>query len=186
MDFGRFFVRCINDDTDRPIAGALVRISYSGDPEGSIETLRTDESGTTETISLSAPSVELSLQPQALQPYSEYTVFVSAEGFEPVNVSGNEILGNETAILTVRMIPQSFDNTAESITIGEHTLYGDYPPKIPEAEIKDVDETGEIVLSRVVIPEYIVVHDGPPRDSRAMDYYVPYKDYIKNHDNYRG
>lgn len=27
-------------------------------------------------------------------------------------------------------------------------------------EIKPMDETGEIVLSRVVVPEYIVVHDG--------------------------
>lgn len=37
----------------------------------------------------------------------------------------------------------------------------------------------EIVLSRVVIPEYVVVHDGPPSDSAAENYYVGYKDYIK-------
>ena len=43
-----------------------------------------------------------------------------------------------------------------------------------------IDETGEIVLSRVVVPEYIVVHDGSPRDSTAQNYYVKYKDYIKN------
>lgn len=43
-----------------------------------------------------------------------------------------------------------------------------------------MDETGEIVLSRVVVPEYIVVHDGSPRDSTARNYYVKYKDYIKN------
>ncbi len=36
------------------------------------------------------------------------------------------------------------------------------------------------MLSRVVIPEYIVVHNGSPRDSTARDYYVKYKDYIKN------
>ncbi len=41
-------------------------------------------------------------------------------------------------------------------------------------------ESGEIVLSRVVIPEYVIVHDGPPSDSSANDYYVPYRDYIKN------
>ena len=64
--------------------------------------------------------------------------------------------------------------------IPAHTLYGDYPPKIAEAEIKPVMETGEIVLSRVVVPEYIVVHDGSPRDSTATNYYVKYKDYIKN------
>ena len=180
MDFGKFYVRCIDDDTDRPIEGAFVRISYSGDPEGAIETLRTDSSGVTQTISLSAPPVELSLQPQALQPYSEYTVFASAEGYESVNVEGNEIFGNETAILNIRMLPLARNNTAQSFTIGDHTLYGDYPPKIPESEIKDVSETGEIVLSRVVIPEYVVVHDGPPSDRSTKDYYVPYKDYVKN------
>ena len=46
--------------------------------------------------------------------------------------------------------------------IPAHTLYGNYPPKIPEDEIKPVNETGEIVLSRVVVPEYIVVHNGSP------------------------
>ena len=43
-----------------------------------------------------------------------------------------------------------------------------------------MDESGEIVLSRVVIPEFIVVHDGSPEDSTANDYYVRYRDYIKN------
>ena len=52
--------------------------------------------------------------------------------------------------------------------------------KIAEDEIKPVNESGEIVLSRVVVPEYIVVHDGSPRDSTAKNYYVKYKDYIKN------
>ncbi|HPF29133.1 MAG TPA: peptidoglycan-binding protein, partial [Lachnospiraceae bacterium] len=64
--------------------------------------------------------------------------------------------------------------------IPPHTLFGDYPPKIPEAEVKPVGESGEIVLSRVVIPEYVVVHDGVPADSRAKNYYVKYTDYIKN------
>ena len=52
--------------------------------------------------------------------------------------------------------------------------------KSRENEIKPVNETGEIVLSRVVVPEYIVVHNGSPRDSTAQNYYVKYKDYIKN------
>ena len=43
-----------------------------------------------------------------------------------------------------------------------------------------MDESGEIVLSRVVIPEYVIVHDGPPSDRGAKDYYVRYRDYIKN------
>ena len=36
------------------------------------------------------------------------------------------------------------------------------------------------ILNKVVIPEYIVVHDGPVGDTSAQDYYVRYKDYIKN------
>lgn len=64
--------------------------------------------------------------------------------------------------------------------IPDHTLFGEYPPKIPEDEIKPMDESGEIVLSRVVIPEYVVVHDGDPNDSSAPNYYVRYRDYIKN------
>jgi peptidoglycan hydrolase-like protein with peptidoglycan-binding domain len=43
-----------------------------------------------------------------------------------------------------------------------------------------MNESGEIVLSRVVIPDYVIVHDGPPSDSSANDYYVRYRDYIKN------
>ena len=43
-----------------------------------------------------------------------------------------------------------------------------------------MDESGEIVLSRVVIPEYIIVHDGVPSDYTAQNYYVRYRDYIKN------
>ncbi len=55
-----------------------------------------------------------------------------------------------------------------------------YPPKIAEDMIKPVNPSGGIVLSRVVVPRTIVVHDGAPADSTARDYYVPYKDYIKN------
>jgi len=66
------------------------------------------------------------------------------------------------------------------IVIPDHTLYGEYPPKIAEDEVKTVAETGEIVLSRVVIPQTIVVHNGVPTDPTATNYYVPYLDYIKN------
>jgi peptidoglycan hydrolase-like protein with peptidoglycan-binding domain len=68
----------------------------------------------------------------------------------------------------------------ELYVIPPHTLYGDYPPKIAEPEVKARYETGEIVLSQVVIPEYIVVHDGPPTDTSAANYYVKFRDYIKN------
>ena len=165
-----------------PIENATVTISYTGDPENTLDTLTTDSSGQTPTVELPAPPLDLSLDPDALvQPYAEYNIMVTAEGFEPVYVSGSEILADELSLQPIRMNPLAVTEEDEKIvTIPAHTLWGEYPPKIPEDEIKPMAETGEIVLSRVVIPEYVIVHDGVPSDSTAPNYWVRYRDYIKN------
>ena len=164
-----------------PIQNANITISYTGDPNNTLETLTTDSSGQTDAVSLSTPPLEYSLTPNSPMPYSEYTVSVTAPGYEPVTVSGVEVLPDVTALQNIEMIPtETAEGDDEIIVIPDHTLYGDYPPKIPEDEIKPMDESGEIVLSRVVIPEYIVVHDGVPTDTTASNYYVRYQDYIKN------
>ena len=166
-----------------PVTGAVVDI-VSGEEQGKIvEELTTDESGQTEEITLPAPSVDLSLEPQNQRPYSEYSITVRAEGYEPVTISGSEILAGQLSLQPIRLTPLSEVSGPEisvDIDIPEHTLYGIYPPKIPEDEIKPVGTSGEIVLSRVVIPETVVVHDGVPSDRSAANYYVPYRDYIKN------
>ena len=166
----------------RPIAEARISISYTGRPEQTLEQVTTDSSGQSEVLTLDAPPEEWSLDPNnERQPYSEYTLDVSAPGFEPVSIAGTEILANVKAIQNVRMRPSETGGEEEEVfVIPAHTLYGDYPPKIAEDEIKPTNESGEIVLSRVVVPEYIVVHDGSPRDTTATNYYVKYKDYIKN------
>ena len=165
-----------------PIPGATVTISYTGDPDSPIETLTTDESGQTPEINLKAPPRELSLTPDITeQPYSEYNIQVTAEGFETVLVSGSEILAGAYSLQPIRMNPLDVTEEEEKVVvIPPHTLFGEYPPKIPEEEIKPMNETGEIVLSRVVIPEYVIVHDGDPEDPTARNYWVRYKDYIKN------
>ena len=165
-----------------PIPGATVTISYTGDPDSSIETLTTDESGQTPEINLKAPPRELSLTPDITeQPYSEYNIQVTADGFETVLVSGSEILAGAYSLQPIRMNPLNVTEEEEKVVvIPPHTLFGEYPPKIPEEEIKPMNETGEIVLSRVVIPEYVIVHDGDPEDPTAKNYWVRYKDYIKN------
>lgn len=163
-----------------PIAGANVTISITGEPGSVVETLTTDDSGQTPLVELPAPSLEYSMEPSEVRPYSEYDISVEAPGYEPVIVEASEILPDVTSLQPISMIPELEPGREEDIFIPDHTLYGDYPPKIPEAEIKPMDETGEIVLSRVVIPEYVVVHDGVPSDPTAQDYYVRYTDYIKN------
>lgn len=166
-----------------PIAGATVIISYTGDPETPIATLTTDSSGETETITLPTPPLSYSLDPESLQqPYAEYNILVTAEGYEPVYVTGSEMFEGELSLQPIRMNPVEMEPGREEkrVPIPVHTLFGDYPPKIPEDEIKPMGETGEIVLSRVVVPEYVIVHDGVPSDSTAPNYWVRYKDYIKN------
>ena len=94
--------------------------------------------------------------------------------------AGTEILPDETAIQEILMKRSVQTGEFDRIVIGPHTLFGNYPPKIAESEIKPMTESGEIVLSRVVIPEYVIVHDGAPSDSSARNYWVRYRDYIKN------
>lgn len=182
MAQGFLQVDVISDENNFPVADAEVSISRTGEPENTLEQLTTNNSGQTENVSLEAPPVELSLQPDSEQPYAEYTIRITAPGYEPLVISGTEVLADATAIQPARLVPLADDpaSSTEDIIIPEHTLYGTYPPKIAENEIKSMGESGEIVLSRVVVPQTIVVHDGVPSNSSAKNYYVSYRDYIKN------
>ena len=182
IERGLLQINVTSDVDSYPVSDAMISVSYTGVPDSTLEELNTDSSGQTETIELNAPPLEYSLDPSIeAQPYAEYTLDVRAPGFEPVSISGAEILPDVTAIQTVRLRPLTPADTGEEVfVIPAHTLYGEYPPKIAEDEIKPTNESGEIVLSRVVVPEYIVVHDGSPRDTTAQNYYVKYRDYIKN------
>lgn len=160
IDRGRLQINVTSEIGLRPIKNATISISYTGNPTQILEQLTTNDSGQTETVELSAPPIEYSLQPSEVQPYSEYNIQVNAEGFEPVDISGTEILSETTAVQPIQLRPLEENQAEDNIVIPAHTLFGEYPPKIAEAEIKPVNESGEIVLSRVVVPEYVVVHDG--------------------------
>ncbi|MCR5609828.1 MAG: peptidoglycan-binding protein [Lachnospiraceae bacterium] len=178
-DKGNLIVNIVSITNEAPVNGATV-VVMDDNQNNTYGEYTTDDSGQTEVITLGAPEKELSLTINANIPYAKYSLMISANGFESVLINGVEILSDVTAIQNIRLMPRNNNDTVESFVIPDHTLYGDYPPKIAESEIKDVNETSEIVLSKVVIPEYIVVHDGPPGDRSAKDYYVRYKDYIKN------
>ena len=141
---GQLQVRLMEERTRRPIGGAQIHITYEGEPDGEERDAVTDESGMTEIITLPAPNRDYSTSISEQQPYAEYTIRVNADGYEPTEVAGTEILPDETAIQEILM------------------------------------KRSVIVLSRVVIPEYVIVHDGAPSDSSARNYWVRYRDYIKN------
>ncbi len=181
-NIGKLAVNVTSERDNRPIEGASVRITYTDQPERIVEETTTNEEGQIPDVELDAPPLEYSMAPGANKPYAEYTIFISAPGYETLEVSGAEIFSGELAIQNAALLPLSPTNPSgtELFVIPDHTLWGTFPPKIAEDEIKPIDESGEIVLSRVVIPEYVVVHDGPPSDTSAQNYYVKYKDYIKN------
>ena len=182
VDKGRLQINVTSEITAFPITDATISISYTGVPDSTLEQVGTDASGQSEVLELSTPPLEYSLNPTIeSQPYAEYTLNISAPGYETVSVAGAEVLPEVKAIQNIRLRPLAEVSQDETVfVIPAHTLYGDYPPKIAEDEIKPIDETGEIVLSRVVVPEFIIVHDGSPRDPTANNYYVRYRDYIKN------
>lgn len=178
--FGTLRISVISDQELRPIAGAQVTIAYTEEPSQPIFSGTTDISGETEEITLTAPDFDYSQAPSEIQPYTDYNITVEALGYEPALVSGTEILPDRVALQQIRLAPVEQTEEEQIVVIPVHTLFGEYPPKIPEDEIKPMAESGEIVLSRVVIPEYVIVHDGLPSDNTAPNYWVRYKDYIKN------
>ena len=177
QSFGSLRVRTTTMDV-LPIDNATVRIFAPNDPDTILEEFTTDSNGLTENIPLSAPPIDLSLEPSQIQPYSNYDIQISAPGYETAYISDAEILPNVLA-LQETTLDRVTEPSANSYVIPPHTLYGDYPPKIPENEIKPTGETGEIVLSRVVVPEFVIVHDGPPT-SNAANHYIRFPDYVKN------
>jgi peptidoglycan hydrolase-like protein with peptidoglycan-binding domain len=130
------------------------------------------------------------LEPQTeVQPYSTYDLSFEAPGSQSVIVRGVQVFPGEDAIQEIDSrgpIDEDYVSvhpaaSPSRIDIPANTLWGNEPAKIPEDEIKPLPNSGEgfVVLDSVVIPQYIVVHDGTPSSS-ATDYWIPYADYIKN------
>ncbi len=180
IDKGKMRINVYDKQQGTPLADARISLAYTGNPERIINEITTDSEGAVNLDDLLTPPVEYSMEPGENQPFSEYTIDVNADGYEEINISGIDVFSGETSIENVYLNEDNRGIPENNIVIPVNTLYGNYPAKIPETEIKPIRQSGEIVLSRVVIPETIVVHDGVPTDSTALDYYVRYKDYIKN------
>ena len=101
-------------------------------------------------------------------------VEVIADGYETVIIDGTQIFPTVEARQNVPLNAQSrrrpfYSRQNENVyNIGENTLFGTYPPKIPEADLKPLPApTGFVVLDNPVVPEFIIVHDGLPDDTSA-------------------
>lgn len=163
----------------RPIDTANVEIYSKDDPNVILATLSTDVSGNITTLELPAPPPEYSMIPTDDKPYSDYILVISAPGLKTVIIDSAQIFPN--IVSTQKVSLPTVDSNAHDpqiIIISPNYLTGAFPPKVYEDTIKQEFETGEI--TPITIPEYVIVHDGLPSDRFVENYYVEYRDYIKN------
>lgn len=171
----------VNDyETDFAIQGANISIYYihrnTDEWELICDNLETNISGQVRNLELYAPNILLSEYPENERPYSRYAIEVTKEGYEDTIISGIQVLPIIEAIQNVKL--KKLGNQygiLSSFNIEEHKLYAGYEPKIIEDDSKST-----FVLNQVVVPEFIIVHDGLPNDDSAPNYWIYFKDYIKN------
>ena len=158
-----------------PAQGATVRV-FNSDTKSIVSESQTDAQGQVKNIALITPPIEYSLQYGLPRPFNQYDVQVIYQDYQSVYISNVQLFPEQTAIQNVLLLP-----SYNAIDIPYPTLWGTYPPKIPESEVKKLPlPTGQIVLPEPVVPSLITVHEGRPEDSSASNYTVGFKDYIKN------
>ena len=158
-----------------PIQGATVRV-FNSDTKSIVSESQTDAQGQVKNIALITPPIEYSLQYGLPRPFNQYDVQVIYQDYQSAYISNVQLFPEQTAIQNVLLLP-----SYNAIDIPYPTLWGTYPPKIPESEVKRLPlPTGQVVLPEPVVPSLITVHEGRPEDSSASNYTVGFQDYIKN------
>lgn len=158
-----------------PAQGATVRV-FNSDTKSIVSESQTDAQGQVKNIALITPPIEYSLQYGLPRPFNQYDVQVIYQDYQSAYISNVQLFPEQTAIQNVLLLP-----SYNAIDIPYPTLWGTYPPKIPESEVKRLPlPTGQVVLPEPVVPSLITVHEGRPEDSSASNYTVGFQDYIKN------
>ncbi len=173
--FGFLQVQVVTASGALPIQNATIIIR---DTEGNVlYTLKTDEDGNTTQVQLAAPNKDMSLNPEnTIPPYYTYSVEVSSTGYVPSIIEGVQIYDTIPSQITVQMKPMPRTRgevEPEVIEIPPNALL----QNVPNAQVGPTKEPR--ILTEVFIPEYIVVHLGPP-NSDARNIRVKFIDYIKN------
>ena len=173
MGYGWLKVRVFTADEALPVSGAKVTIQQDGLAD---EVLYTDTVGMTVSVSLAAPPTELSFDSvsEAL-PYSLCDVIVQAEGFQSTLIRGVQTFeGIESEL------PVDLEEMAENARNKEQMTVVDIPPNaLREPSVEQEGPPSTRVLTKVFIPEAVIVHLGAP-SANVRNVKVPFTDYIKN------
>lgn len=117
--YARIFVTEANGAI--PVEGAFVTVTDYGAENDVLYTLRTDEGGLTETVSLRVPDAGASLNPGSVAPAGYYGVTVRRAGYYPVEAVSVPVFSGVLAVLPVDLVPLSEeDSMGES---GQIMLY---------------------------------------------------------------
>ena len=177
MAIGRLIVKVYGSSVADPIFDAKVEILDND------LIYYTKEDGSTDAFVLDAPDIKYSLEPQhEVRPFSTYDIRVSKDDMVTTIVNNVEIFPEETAIQEVNLVSSDESNKElVELDLEDPVLWGDYAPtNYHENEEMTTPKISPKVLPSVVIPEYIIVHDGIPSNSSAANYYVSFPDYVKN------
>lgn len=175
MANGYLVVNVYSDTIANPVPNAMVTVSKNG---VNLITEMTDEDGKAPPITLQTVDKSYSLEEQhEVRPYETYDVLVTALGLTPTKIEGVQIFDGVTSIQNIYLTSIDENQGEDTSTITPNTLWQEYPQNITEEQEEEINPN---VLSEVVIPANIIVHDGIPSNSSAPNYTVPFIDYIKN------
>lgn len=170
MATGFLIVSVYNDNIAQPVENAVVEVV-------GLEKTMTNMYGKTNKIALYAPEKEYSMNEQKeVRPYSTYKIIVSKKGLVTKIIEGVEVLADEVSYQDVYTTTVSDSKDSDTITLPEHELWLHSAPKI----VEDAFKLEPAIVKGVLVPEYIVVHNGIPSNTQATRYYVSFPDYLKN------
>lgn len=198
---GSLKVQCFIENSFMPIENAKIIITKSNRQFEDIEELKTvytNESGYVDNIILDTPDISLSYKPLTL-PYGIYNIQIIKKDYKNLIIKGVQVFPERIAIQTCYLKQGVASNSnTEIIIISEHKQVTNSDSKKPD-EIKPTDKfyySDSIiqkqmksmkrkrrhmrVLSKIIVPSYIIVHAGSPYNSSAPNYKIPFVDYIKN------
>ncbi|MDD4690355.1 MAG: peptidoglycan-binding protein [Eubacteriales bacterium] len=173
--FGTLQINTFLNSFGRPAEDAVVQIT---DPDTGIilEESKTNSNGQILPITLATPPLEFSMNPDLPRPFNQYNVKVMYPSYQEAIINNVQLFPDTAAVQNVTLT-----SSFEEIFIPYPVLWGNFPPKIPEPEVKSLPlPSNEVVLPEPVVPSLIVVHDGVPDDTSASNYTLGFKDYIKN------
>ena len=108
MPTGFLQVQALTSRAEVPVAGATVSVTGAA-PGGGQELLslqRTDESGLTDTITITTPALNNSLSPEQANGWTDVTVSVSHPDYDGIIVNTVQVFPGVTTIQELLLIPR--------------------------------------------------------------------------------